>query len=151
MFLPGETFLQRRARAGSRADRTGRQRARILRTPDNADRAAARGRLRLAPGIGRGERATDSAISARNSTSASRHGRAPRGLASSLNRSVGAFNRTLGAIQERVLPSVRKFKELGIASKKEIKEFEPIHTVPREFPVNDSGISIGFHAGPKKN
>jgi DNA recombination protein RmuC len=72
-------------------------------------------------------------------------------LRSSLNGSVGAFNRTLGALQERVLPTVRKFKELGIASKKEIKEFEPIDAVPRELPVNDSGISIGFHAGPKKN
>jgi DNA recombination protein RmuC len=68
-------------------------------------------------------------------------------LRSSLNTSVGAFNRTVGALQERVLPSVRKFKELGIASKKDLKEFEPIDSAPREVPVIES--AIGFRAGPK--
>jgi DNA recombination protein RmuC len=69
-------------------------------------------------------------------------------LRSSLNTSVTSFNRTVGALQERVLPSVRKFKELGIASKKDLKEFEPIDTLPRELPlVADS--TIGFRAGPK--
>jgi DNA recombination protein RmuC len=68
------------------------------------------------------------------------------GLRSSLNSSVGAFNRTVGALQERVLPSMRKFKELGIASKKDLKEFEPIDSVPREIPVAENGI--GFRAGP---
>jgi len=67
-------------------------------------------------------------------------------LRSSLNTSVGAFNRTVGAMQERVLPSVRKFKELGIASKKELKEFEPIDSVPREVPAIDAGNGIGFRA-----
>jgi DNA recombination protein RmuC len=67
-------------------------------------------------------------------------------LRSSLNTSVGAFNRTVGAMQERVLPSVRKFKELGIASKKELKEFEPIDSVPRELPALDAGNGIGFQA-----
>src|SRR6202140_1165124 len=52
-------------------------------------------------------------------------------LRSSLNTSVGAFNRTVGAMQERVLPSVRKFKELGIESKKELPELEPIETTSR--------------------
>jgi DNA recombination protein RmuC len=68
-------------------------------------------------------------------------------LRSSLNTSVGAFNRTVGALQERVLPSVRKFKELGIASKKDLKEFEPIDSAPREVPIIES--AIGFRAGPK--
>lgn len=65
-------------------------------------------------------------------------------LRSSLNTSVTAFNRTVGALQERVLPSVRKFKELGIASKKDLKEFEPIDNVPRELPATES--AIGFRA-----
>ena len=65
-------------------------------------------------------------------------------LRSSLNTSVTAFNRTIGALQERVLPSVRKFKELGIASKKDLKEFEPIDNVPRELPGTES--AIGFRA-----
>jgi DNA recombination protein RmuC len=68
-------------------------------------------------------------------------------LRSSLNTSVGAFNRTVGALQERVLPSVRKFKELGIASKKDLKEFEQIDSAPREVPVVES--PIGFRAGPR--
>jgi DNA recombination protein RmuC len=63
------------------------------------------------------------------------------GLRSSLNSSVGAFNRTVGALQERVLPSVRKFKDLGIASKKDLKEFEPIDSAPRE-------LAAGDHDGP---
>ena len=70
-------------------------------------------------------------------------------LGSSLNNSVVAFNRTVGALQERVLPSVRKFKELGIASKKDLKELEPLDTVARELPLSDSGNGIGFLAGPK--
>jgi DNA recombination protein RmuC len=70
------------------------------------------------------------------------------GLRSSLNSSVGAFNRTVGALQERVLPSMRKFKELGIASKKDLKEFEPIDSVPREIATAENGI--GFRAGPKR-
>jgi DNA recombination protein RmuC len=65
-------------------------------------------------------------------------------LRSSLNTSVTFFNRTVGALQERVLPSVRKFKELGIASKKDLKEFEPIDNVPRELPATES--AIGFRA-----
>jgi DNA recombination protein RmuC len=69
------------------------------------------------------------------------------GLRASLNASVGAFNRTVGALQERVLPSVRKFKELGIASKKDLTEFEPIDSAPRELPAGGAGI--GFRAGPK--
>jgi DNA recombination protein RmuC len=69
------------------------------------------------------------------------------GLRASLNSSVGAFNRTVGALQERVLPSVRKFKELGIASKKDLTDFEPIDTVPRDLPLVES--AIGFRAGPK--
>jgi DNA recombination protein RmuC len=68
-------------------------------------------------------------------------------LRSSLNTSVTAFNRTIGALQERVLPSVRKFKELGIASKKDLKEFEPIDNVPRELPTAES--AIGFRAALK--
>jgi DNA recombination protein RmuC len=68
-------------------------------------------------------------------------------LRSSLNTSVTAFNRTVGALQERVLPSVRKFKELGIASKKDLKEFEPIDNVPRELPATES--AIGFRAALK--
>jgi DNA recombination protein RmuC len=47
-----------------------------------------------------------------------------------LGRSIDAFNKAVGSFESRVAPSARRFKELGIASDKEI-ELSPIDKVPR--------------------
>jgi DNA recombination protein RmuC len=47
-------------------------------------------------------------------------------LGKSLGRAVEAFNETLGSLETRVLPTARRFPELGISSKNELAPVEPI-------------------------
>jgi len=53
-------------------------------------------------------------------------------LGGSLRTSVEAFNSTIGSLESRVLPSARRFKELGVGGKQEIRELEPVDSVPRQ-------------------
>ncbi|HEY6394284.1 MAG TPA: DNA recombination protein RmuC, partial [Candidatus Binataceae bacterium] len=52
-------------------------------------------------------------------------------LGGALRRSVEAYNDSVRSIEARVLVSTRRFKELGIAGKKEIEELPPIQSVPQ--------------------
>jgi DNA recombination protein RmuC len=49
-----------------------------------------------------------------------------------LERSVEAYNRTLGSLETRVLVAARKFKELGISAQGDIMELAPIERKSRE-------------------
>lgn len=49
-----------------------------------------------------------------------------------LDRSVESYNKAVSTLESRVLPSTRKFKELGISSDKEIKELNSIEIVTKE-------------------
>ena len=51
----------------------------------------------------------------------------------SLNRTVESFNRGVGSLERNVLVSARRFKDMGIASSKEIPELDEVTTQPREF------------------
>lgn len=46
----------------------------------------------------------------------------------------GAYNRAVGALESRVLPSVRRFKELGVQAAEEIEAAEPTETSLRSLP-----------------
>ena len=50
----------------------------------------------------------------------------------SLNQTVRHFNRSIGSWESRVLPSARKFKELGVQSTKDITEMKTIDVALRE-------------------
>jgi DNA recombination protein RmuC len=49
----------------------------------------------------------------------------------SLDRAVESYNQAVGSLETRVLPAVRRMRELGIAGPKEIKELQPIERSAR--------------------
>ncbi|MCG8434286.1 MAG: DNA recombination protein RmuC, partial [Gammaproteobacteria bacterium] len=53
-------------------------------------------------------------------------------LGSSLDRSVGNFNKAVGSLERNVLPGARKFTEMGVQPKKNIEPLEPIEQSPRK-------------------
>ncbi|MBI4400548.1 MAG: DNA recombination protein RmuC [Nitrospirae bacterium] len=54
-----------------------------------------------------------------------------------LARSVQAYNKAVGSIETRILPKARQFKELGIASDKDLPQLEPVESVPRPAPPGE--------------
>ena len=50
-------------------------------------------------------------------------------LGDRLDGAVAEYNKTIGSLERRVLPSARKFTEHGIAPKKELPELEPVEIV----------------------
>lgn len=54
-----------------------------------------------------------------------------------LAKSVQAYNKAVGSIETRILPAARKFKELGIASDKDLPQLELIDSVPRPAPPSE--------------
>jgi DNA recombination protein RmuC len=54
------------------------------------------------------------------------------GVGAALRNCVERYNRAAGALETRVLPAARRFKELGISAKEEIASLESLATFPRE-------------------
>ncbi|HET6515965.1 MAG TPA: DNA recombination protein RmuC, partial [Thermodesulfovibrionales bacterium] len=61
-------------------------------------------------------------------------------LGSHLEKAIGSYNRAVGSMESRILPSIRKFKELGVAGAEEIATLEQIDQTPRrlDFLAADS-------------
>ncbi len=53
-------------------------------------------------------------------------------IGGSLGKSVESYNQAVSSFETRVMPSARRFKELGISDKKEINEIEQVDKLPRE-------------------
>ncbi|MPY90445.1 MAG: DNA recombination protein RmuC [Luteitalea sp.] len=53
------------------------------------------------------------------------------GMGGALGKAVEAYNRAVGSLESRVLPSARKFDELGAAGKRTVAELEPIESAVR--------------------
>lgn len=52
-------------------------------------------------------------------------------VGSSLEKAVDNYNKAVGSLETRVLPSARRFKELGATGGEEIVEIEPVDEMPR--------------------
>lgn len=52
-------------------------------------------------------------------------------VGSSLGKAVESYNAAVASLESRILPSARKFKQLGAGSKKDIEELQPIDQNPR--------------------
>ena len=49
-----------------------------------------------------------------------------------LGKSVSAYNKAVGSLETRILPAARRFKELGVASDKDIPSLGPVEIVSRK-------------------
>jgi DNA recombination protein RmuC len=61
-------------------------------------------------------------------------------LGDGLNASVRAYNQALGSLESRVLPSARRFEELGAAGPKPIRQPEPVDVQPRD--ARQTGLDL---------
>lgn len=63
------------------------------------------------------------------------------GVGSSLQRATENYNKAVASLESRVLPSARKFKQLGAATGDEVIELEPVDESPRSLsaPERDEG------------
>jgi len=55
----------------------------------------------------------------------------------SLEKAIGSYNRAVGSMESRVLPSVRKFKELGVTGSEEIPVLDKVDQMPRNLNLLD--------------
>lgn len=56
-------------------------------------------------------------------------------IGSAIEKAIGAYNKAVGSMESRVLPSARKFKELGVAGAEEIPSLEQIDHTPRSLDI----------------
>lgn len=56
----------------------------------------------------------------------------------SLDSSIGAYNKAVGSFDSRILPSARKFAELGISTKSEMSEIEQVERAARSVQSADT-------------
>ena len=57
------------------------------------------------------------------------------GIKRGLEQSIEAYNKSVGSLETRVLPSARKFEELGIQTKKTLDSPSQIDKIPREISL----------------
>jgi DNA recombination protein RmuC len=60
-------------------------------------------------------------------------------LGGALGKAVEEFNNTARSMESRVLVSTRRFKELGVATKKELDDVDVIETMPRQLLLASNG------------
>jgi len=62
-------------------------------------------------------------------------------VGATLRRATENYNRAVGSLESRVLPSVRKFKELGAATGNPIPEIDPVDETTRELNAPENSAS----------
>jgi DNA recombination protein RmuC len=59
-------------------------------------------------------------------------------IGTNLEKAIGAYNKAVASLETRILPSVRRFRELGITSASEITVVEQIDQTPRNLNMLES-------------
>jgi DNA recombination protein RmuC len=138
LFIPGEAFLSAALEADSAIIEDGIQKQVIIATPTTFIAL-----LRAIAYGWRQEQVTKNALKIselgrqmydRMSTLAQHFD----SIGSSLEKAIGAYNKTVASLEARVLPSVRRFKELGVSGSHEIPTIERRDQVPRHVSLLDS-------------
>lgn len=60
----------------------------------------------------------------------------------SLDRTVGTFNKAVRSLETRVLPSARRFRELGVAGVEDIPALEVVEQAPRQLQSTDLTVVL---------
>ena len=71
-----------------------------------------------------------------------------QGIGSALAREVDSYNKAVGSLEGRVLPSARKLKELGAATGDDLSVIEPVDETPRTLTAAEGNLDEG---APKPN
>ncbi len=131
LFIPGESFLSAALEADSALLEDGMRKRVIIATPTTFIAL-----LRAIAYGWRQERLTKNAqeisslgkeLYERIFTLAKYFGE----MGGAIEKTIGAYNKIIGSMEARVLPSVRRFKELGATGGEEIKVLEQIDHKPR--------------------
>ena len=74
-------------------------------------------------------------------------------IGSALEKAIGSYNKAVGSMESRILPSVRRFKELGATGAEEIPILEQIDQTPRSLSLLESDANEGdrFFSEKRKN
>ncbi len=59
-------------------------------------------------------------------------------LGSAIERAIASYNKVIGSMESRVLPSIRKFRELGATGAEDIPALDQIDQKPRTPSLLDS-------------
>jgi DNA recombination protein RmuC len=59
-----------------------------------------------------------------------------------LEKATEAYNKSVGSIETRVLASARRFKDLGIASGRDIPVLEPVQITPRRQAMESLEVKV---------
>ena len=133
MFLPGESLFSAALEQDARLIEEGSKQRVILATPITLIAL-----LRTVASVWRQEEIAENALEISNlgrevyerlSVTAKHFNKVGR----SLDGAVEAFNKTVGSLEARVLPAVRRFTDLGVSVKEEISALSPVERLPRHF------------------
>ncbi len=140
LFIPGESFLSSALDADTTLIEDGIHKGVIIATPTTF--------IALLRAIAYGWRQEQLTKNAQEISELGRHLyermstliQHLEGIGAHLGKAVGAYNKAVGSMESRVLPSVRKFKELGVTGAEEIPAIEQIDQTPRnlDFLSEDS-------------
>jgi DNA recombination protein RmuC len=140
LFIPGESFLSSALEADNSLIEDGIQRRVIIATPTTL--------VALLRAIAYGWRQEQMT---KNAQAISELGRQLYermntlaqhfdNIGSSLEKSIAAYNKAVASLETRILPSVRRFKELGATGAEEIPVIEQIDQTPRNVSILESDL-----------